>query len=156
MFQYFCWNELLFYVLFPPGFTKVLVALGEANGDFTVVEIIDTEDPTVTCQNLPNFNFVQSGSPRRTIGGLNSDSKPFLCTDSGNCYTLENANWNKNNQPLNFGRSSSAFCKSPFPNHLLFVTGGQDSGIRFSFINSHNYYKSPWVRMIRFQYHRER
>ena len=119
------------------GFTKVLVALGQVKppGDYRVAEIIDLENPSVKCHNLPWLNSSPDGSPLRTIGGLNADLNPFLCIETGDCYTLENFDWNKNNMPLNIGRKQTAFCKSPYPDKLIITTGGTDSGNKLFFIN---------------------
>ena len=107
-----------------------MVAGGDSDDERTnIVEIIDLEDPTSTCTDLPSYPLHFVGA----VSTLGPNENPIICggntlaTSTKTCYTYEGKMWSSF-PSMNAGRSFAASLPSPYQNksHLLFVTGGMD------------------------------
>ena len=106
-------SQHLFLLL---GYTKLLVATGKAiTGLSNTVEIIDLESSKSTCDSLNNYPLKVYG----LTGGLNQNSKPFLCGGRGDndvfhssCFTYEQETWQQTsslNEPRYHGSNALKF-----------------------------------------------
>ena len=105
-----------------------MVAGGEIQGTYTnVVEIIDLESPSRTCQNLQNFPHIF----KLPAGGLLSNGNPVVCGgDYGSgpvktCFSYQNTVWSAL-PSMTWPRQYPAVSKSPYLNasHRFLVAGG--------------------------------
>ena len=85
------------------------VAMGTSNTINSQIEIIDLENPSNVCSNLPNYPLPLIGS----MGSLNSQGQPFICgghngaTLISTCYKYINNTWIKF-PPMNVKRCAGA------------------------------------------------
>jgi hypothetical protein len=103
--------------------TKLLVGLGETDGDTKTIEIIDLESAK-TCKNLPDFPHAAAFG----FGGLGFQNMPMICSYTSDCYSLDRNKWTSS-----FSTESERFLGavslSPYPteSYKLFLTGGRRS-----------------------------
>ena len=99
------------------------VAMGSANIINSQIEIIDLENPSNVCSNLPNYPLALFGS----MGSLNSQGQPFICgvhngaTLTSTCYKLINNTWIKF-PPMNVKRCAGALSNGNWFNQVTMKT----------------------------------
>ena len=108
-----------------------LLIVGGSSSDARQVEVIDLENPELTCESVPHFPYPVAGA----TGQLYDGEKPIICggeinkwggsLDSCDCFTLENLKWVEMAGLKSCAQfSSSAIILDQNYDEMMLVTGG--------------------------------
>jgi hypothetical protein len=139
---------------FFPGYTKIMVALGNTStGPTNSVEIIDLASTEFTCNKFPSYPF----ETLRARGELGFHEILLICggydPNRNECNTFEHGEW-RPFASMTEARHDFAIMKSPFGNDtIFFLTGGKNEQHSTEVLKKGGFKKAPVQVPIDIAYH---